>query len=93
MSHRTVHFGTSQDRYALVICHAMTHLYSKLACIAALSCYPTLAASQTLGAAQDFAIVAGSQITAAVGAVPSQIVGDVGLSPGEWVRIDWVSPD
>jgi hypothetical protein len=60
----------------------MTRIYWRLACFAALFCYPTLAAAQSLGAAQDFAIVAGAQITAAVGAVPSQIVGDVGLSPG-----------
>jgi hypothetical protein len=43
---------------------------------------PSQAQAQSLGAAEDFAIVAGSTITAAVGATPSQIIGDVGLSPG-----------
>jgi hypothetical protein len=49
---------------------------------AALWFSPSAALAQSLGAAQDFAIVAGSAITAAVGSVPSQVVGDVGLSPG-----------
>ena len=52
-----------------------------IASAAVLFC-PSLALTQTLGAAQDFAIVAGSAITAAVGTAPSQVVGDVGLSPG-----------
>ena len=43
---------------------------------------PSVAMAQSLGAAQDFAIVAGSAVTAAVGATPSQIIGDVGVSPG-----------
>lgn len=50
--------------------------------LAALLFSPSFALAQTLGAAQDFAIVAGSAVTAAVGSVPSQIAGDVGLSPG-----------
>ena len=60
----------------------MTRHHFKFACFAVLLCCPANAIAQTLGAAQDFAIVAGSAITAAVGAVPSQVVGDVGLSPG-----------
>ncbi len=50
--------------------------------LAALLFSPSPALAQTLGAAQNFAIVAGSAITAAVGATPSQIAGDVGISPG-----------
>jgi hypothetical protein len=57
----------------------MTRFPLSLACLAVFLCSPSSALSQTLGAAEDFAIVAGSQITAAGGA---QIVGDVGLSPG-----------
>jgi len=49
---------------------------------AALLCSPSPALCQTLGAAQNFGIVGGSAVTAAVGAVPSQIAGDVGVSPG-----------
>ena len=40
------------------------------------------ARSQTLGAAENFAILGGSAVTAAVGASPSRIAGDVGVSPG-----------
>src|SRR4030065_697542 len=63
----------------------MTRIYSRLAAgitFAALLCSPSLALSQSLGAAQNFAIVGGQQVTAAVGGVPSQIAGDVGVSPG-----------
>jgi hypothetical protein len=50
--------------------------------LAALLCAPSLASGQSLGAAQNFAVVGGSQVTAAVGSFPSQIAGDVGVSPG-----------
>lgn len=49
---------------------------------AALLCSPSLALCQSLGAAQNFGILGGSAVTAAVGSVPSQIAGDVGVSPG-----------
>jgi hypothetical protein len=39
---------------------------------------PALALCQSLGAAQNFGIVGGSAVTAAVGSSPSQIAGDVG---------------
>jgi uncharacterized repeat protein (TIGR01451 family) len=45
---------------------------------AALLASPTLAVGQSLGAAQNFGIVGGSAVTAAVGSAPSQIAGDVG---------------
>lgn len=48
----------------------------------ALLCSPSLSFCQSLGAAQNFAILGGSAVTAAVGGAPSQIVGDVGVSPG-----------
>ena len=54
----------------------------RIACSAFVLCWPSIAVAQTLGAAQDFAIVGGSAVTAAVGATPSQIIGDVGVSPG-----------
>ena len=60
----------------------MTRLHLKLACFGALLFFPAAAMAQTLGAAQDFAIVGGSAVTAAVGATPSQVIGDVGVSPG-----------
>jgi hypothetical protein len=60
----------------------MTRTLLKIAGLVALLSSPTVAVAQSLGAAEDFAIVAGAQITAAVGATPSQITGDVGLSPG-----------
>ena len=50
--------------------------------LGALLCSPSFALAQSLGAAQNFAIVGGSQVTAAVGAAPSPIAGDVGVSPG-----------
>ena len=60
----------------------MTRLHLKLACFGALLLFPAAAMAQSLGAAQDFAIVGGSAVTAAVGATPSQVIGDVGVSPG-----------
>jgi hypothetical protein len=49
--------------------------------VAVLAC-PSLALCQTLGAAQQFGILGGSAVTAAVGSTPSLIAGDVGVSPG-----------
>jgi hypothetical protein len=42
----------------------------------------TPASSQSLGAAENFAVLGGSAVTAAVGTTPSRIRGDVGVSPG-----------
>ena len=60
----------------------MNRIKFKCTCFAILLSVPSIAVAQSLGAAADFAIVAGDAITAAVGATPSQIIGDVGLSPG-----------
>src|SRR5687768_5115965 len=60
----------------------MTRFPFRSACFVVLVLCPTIAMAQSLGAAENFAIVAGAQITAAVGSSPSEIRGDVGLSPG-----------
>jgi hypothetical protein len=60
----------------------MTRISSKIAFVAVLLAAPSVAMAQSLGAAQNFGIVAGTAVTAAVGATPSQIIGDVGVSPG-----------
>lgn len=60
----------------------MSRIFLKIAGFAFVLTCPSIAIAQSLGAAQDFAIVAGSAVTAAVGAAPSQIIGDVGVSPG-----------
>jgi hypothetical protein len=59
----------------------MRHFLKKLVTVlvfAGLLASPTLALCQSLGAAQNFGIVGGSAVTAAVGSSPSQIAGDVG---------------
>lgn len=61
----------------------MTRNYVRLvagAIFAGLLYSPSLAVGQSLGAAEDFGILGGSAVTAAVGGVPSQIAGDVGAS-------------
>jgi hypothetical protein len=63
----------------------MTRIQARLTLAIALAAFlsiPSSAASQTLGAAENFAILGGSAVTAAVGTTPSRIRGDVGVSPG-----------